>query len=75
MPPGMKTVILESRTGNFNDGKNNHSKNVYKPVKTPSYPTSILTIAQLHQLLTELISESSLSEKNDVDDNKDEPAS
>ena len=69
----MKVTMLRSRTGSFNDGANNHSKNVYKTVKPPSYPPRKFTTAHLHELLTELISESSLSEQNEVDTAKDEP--
>ena len=67
MPPDMKAIILRSRTKSPNDGANNHSKNVYKPVKPPSYPPRKFTTAHLHELLTELILESSLSEQNEVD--------
>ena len=41
--PDMKAIILRSRTGSCNDGTNDHSKNVYKTVKPPSYPPKKLT--------------------------------
>ena len=63
-PPDMKATMLRSRTGSPNDGVNNHSKNVYKSLKPPSYPRRKLTTAHLHVLLTELILESSLSDQN-----------
>ena len=40
------------------------------PAKLPSYPPKKFTIAYFHKLLTELISEHSLSEKNEVDATK-----
>ena len=60
----MKVVILRSRTGNRNAGVNNHSKDGYKTVKPPSFPPRKSTKANLYELLAELISETSLSEKN-----------
>lgn len=71
----MKAVTLRSRTRNSNDGVNNHSKNVYKIVKPPSYPPKKFTTAHLHELLTEIISEYSLSEQKEVDGTKDDPDS
>ena len=61
-PPEMKAIMLRIRTGSPNDGSNNHSKNVYKTIKPPSYPHRKFTTVYLHELLTELISESSFSE-------------
>ena len=61
-PPDMKEIILRSRTGSYNDGANNHSRNVYKTVKPPSYPPRKFNAAHLHELLTKIILESSLSE-------------
>ena len=40
--------------------------------KPPSYTPRKFTVAHLHELLTELISESSLSEQNEVNVAKDE---
>ena len=68
----MKAVMLRSRTVNSNDGVNNNNKNVYKLKKLPSFPPMIFTKAHFHELLTELTSESSLSEQNEVDAPKDE---
>ena len=57
----MKVVTLLSRNGNGNEGANNHSKNIYKNVKRLPYPSIKFTKCHFHELLTELISESSLS--------------
>ena len=46
--------------------------NAYKTVKPPSRPPRKFTKAYLHELLTELISESSMSEKNEAHAPKDE---
>ena len=55
-PSDMKKVILRSRTGNCNNGTNNHSKNIYNTVNPPHYPPSKFTTAHLHEILTEIIS-------------------
>ena len=47
----------------------------YKTVKPSYYPPRKFTTAHFHELLTELISESSLSENNEVNAPKDEPDS
>lgn len=61
IPPDTKSIMLITRTGSCNDGTTNYSKNVYTPVKRPSYPPRKSTTAHLHGLLTGLTSESSLS--------------
>ena len=66
----MKTVTLLSITVDINDGVNNHNIVFCTPVNPPSYPPRKFTKDYLHELLTELISESSLSEKNRVDATK-----
>ena len=71
----MKEVMLRSRTGNSNEGVNNHSENVCRTVKPTSYPSRKFATAHLHELITKLISESSLSEKNEANDHKDKPDS
>ena len=75
MPNDMKLVMLRSRTVNDNEGVNNHSKNSYKTTKSPSYLSRKFIKAYLHELLTKIISESSLSEKNEVDATVDDPDS
>ena len=75
IPTAMKAIIFRSKSGNFNDGANNHNKNVYKTVKYSSCPTRKFTAAHLHELLIEIISEFSLSEQNELDTTKDEPCS
>ena len=75
IPNGMKVVILRTGTVNSNDGVNNHSKNYYETVKSHFYPPRKFTKDHFHELLTELISESSLSEKNEVDAPEDDPDS
>ena len=71
----MKAFMLLSKNGYSNDGVNDQSKNIYKTVKPPSYPPRKFTKAHLHGLLTELISEPSVSEQNEVNSPKDEPYS
>lgn len=73
MPPETKAIILRRRTGSCNDCANNHSKNIYKTIKPPSYPPKKFSAAHLYYILTELISESSFSEQNEVDATKDDP--
>ena len=63
----MKAFMLLSRTADSNDGVNNHNIFFYQTLKPPSYPPMKFTKALMHEILTELISESSLSEKNEVD--------
>ena len=46
-----------------------------KPVKPPSYAPRKFTIAHVHELLNELMSEHSLSEHNEVAATKDDPDS
>ena len=67
IPNDTKVVILRSKTGNSNDGVNNYSKNIHKTVKPPYYPLRKLNKDHLNDLLTEIISEYSLSENNEVD--------
>ena len=50
-------------------------KMLIKSLKPHSYPPRKFTKAHLHEILTKLISESSLSEQNEVCDPKDEPDS
>ena len=69
----MPMHALLSRTINSNDGVNNHSKNSYENVTPPSYPPRKFTTAHLHELLSELTSESSSSEQNEVCSTKNEP--
>ena len=71
----MKVFMLRIRTGNFNDRTNDHSKNVYETVNPPSYAPRKITTTHLHEVLTEVILESSLSEHNEVDATNDEPDS
>ena len=68
IPNDMKVVMLRIRTVNSNEVVDSHSK-------PTSYPPRKFTTAHLHEILTELISESSSSEKNEADDTKDEPDS
>ena len=67
IPPDMKAIILRSRTGNRNEENVNRNKDSYKSVKPPSYPRRKFTKANLHELLSELISENSLSDDNEPD--------
>ena len=67
--------MLRSRTVNRNEGVNNNSKDGCKTVKPPPFTSSKFTKLNLHELLAELISETSLSGKNEVDVLKDEPNS
>ena len=71
----MKAVMLRSRTRNRNEIVNKHSKDAYKTVKPLSFPPRTFTKANLNELFSELISENSLSEKNEVDVPTDEPGS
>ena len=67
IPNEIKVVILRSRTGNINEGVNKHGKDGCTTVKKSSFPPRKFTKANLHELLDELISETSLSEQNEVD--------
>ena len=68
---GMKAFVLRSRSVNLNEGVNKHSKDGYKTLKPLSLPAMKFTKANLHQLLAELISETSFSDKNEVNVPKD----
>ena len=71
----MKVVAFRSRTGNRNEVANKHNKDGYKTLKPPSVPSMNFTKAHLHELLTGIILETSLSEQNEEDITKDEPDS
>ena len=75
IPNDMKVVMLRSRTGNRNEGVNKNGKDGYATVKTSSLPPRKFTKDNLHELLAELISETSLFEQNEVDTPKYEPDS
>ena len=62
----MKAIILRSRNGSGKEGATNHSKNGCKSVKPPSFPPRKFTKAHLHELLSKLISETSLSDDNET---------
>ena len=74
IPPDMKAIILRRRTGNRNEETINRNKDGCKSVKPPSHLRRKFTKAHLHELLNELISETSLSDDNEPEDhvaNKD----
>lgn len=65
-PNDMKAIILLSKNGSGNEGVANHNKNSCKSVKPSSFPPRKFTKAHLHELLSELISENSLSDNNET---------
>ena len=65
IPPDMKAIILRSRTGNRNEETINRNKDGCKSVKPPSHLRRKFTNAHLHELLNELISETSPSDENE----------
>ena len=72
IPNDMKTFMLRSRNGNSNEVLNKNNKDIYKTVKPPSFSPMKFTKSHLYEILTKLISETSLFEQNEVDVPKDE---
>ena len=71
IPHDIKTVLLRGRNGSLSERINKYNKDDCKTAKPPSFAHKKYTKANLHELLAELISETSVSEKNDEDISKD----
>ena len=75
IPNDMKAFMLRSRTGNSNERINKNIKYDYKTAKPPSFLHRKFIKANVHKIITELISETSFTEKNEADTLEDEPYS
>ena len=62
----MKAIILRSKNRSGKEESTNYIKNGCKSVKPPSFPPRKFTKVHLHELLSELISETSLSDHNET---------
>ena len=75
LPNDLKAVLIKGRNSNpskpsSNNSTNNSSNSSYKPVKPPSYTKKPFTKANLHELITALISESSEHDSDTTNKNE-----
>ena len=70
IPNAMKGIILQGRSGSRNDRVTKNNKDSCKHVTPPSFKPKKFNKANLHELLVELISETSLSDTNKVNNSE-----
>ena len=68
----MKAAILRGRIWTRNEMANKYDKDGYETAKSLYFLPRKFTKASLHEILAELILETSASEKNDEDTSEDE---